>query len=300
MLISFIVSTYNLPEALLKECLESIKSLPIGRGDYELIVVDDGSLHSSEGLVRSVFPQGRFIAKSNGGLSSARNAGLDAAKGDYIQFVDGDDMLLPSYRNVISILQGQHPDIVMFKLSRQKQGKTDEHYEQSEATSGAEFMLSHNLRASACGYIARRKLIAETRFPIGLLHEDEEFTPFVMVKSESVIATNLRPYYYRERENSITQTKDEAHLRRRLDNTFTIISHLRDATNALCNKQKDALERRIAHLSLDYLYNTLTLLPSQLKKSADNLKSIGLFPLPKGKYTIKQSLLRIFINALLG
>ena len=92
-LVSFIVTTYNLPVALLEECLNSILALSLTKDEREIILVDDGS---DTPPINQLPQKGEliFIRQDNQGLSVARNIGIERAQGEYIQFVDGDDYLL--------------------------------------------------------------------------------------------------------------------------------------------------------------------------------------------------------------
>ena len=94
---SVIVTIYNV-ENYLEKCLNSLKILP--RENFEIILVNDGSTDSSLKIIDNFVNQFCsnayiVITKPNGGLSSARNAGLDIATGDYIIFIDGDDYIIP-------------------------------------------------------------------------------------------------------------------------------------------------------------------------------------------------------------
>lgn len=94
---SVIIPVYN-AESKLKRCIESILNQKFS--DYEIILVDDGSADNSAKICREYsekFDKIKFISKANGGASSARNCGLDYAKGDYILFVDSDDYVSESY-----------------------------------------------------------------------------------------------------------------------------------------------------------------------------------------------------------
>ena len=95
--LSIIVPIYNV-RPYLCECLDSILSQPFC--DYELILVDDGSTDGSGAICDDYATKDQriiVIHKDNGGLSSARNAGLDAIKGKYVSFIDSDDYLLGDY-----------------------------------------------------------------------------------------------------------------------------------------------------------------------------------------------------------
>lgn len=96
MFLSFVVPVYNAAQYL-PECLNSLLAQDIS--DYEIICVNDGSMDTSPEILRQYAAQHgniRVIDKENGGVVSARNAGLSAAQGDYIWFVDADDFLLPN------------------------------------------------------------------------------------------------------------------------------------------------------------------------------------------------------------
>lgn len=97
--ISVIITLYNLYE-LITECLESVKNQTYK--DYEVIIVDDGSVDGSDNLVIEYISSNQLhnfslIQKANGGISSARNLGIEKAAGEWIAFIDGDDWVEPSY-----------------------------------------------------------------------------------------------------------------------------------------------------------------------------------------------------------
>lgn len=97
MFLSFIVPVYN-AEGYLAECLNSLENQDIPKEDYEILCVNDGSTDSSPSILAEFagkYPNLTVIHKENGGVTTARNAGLDAAQGDYIWFVDADDFIKP-------------------------------------------------------------------------------------------------------------------------------------------------------------------------------------------------------------
>ena len=96
-MISVVVPVYNM-ESYLCKCLDSIHAQTYP--DFELLLVDDGSTDASPSICDSFALKDdrvRVIHKKNGGVSSARNCGLDAAKGELISFVDNDDLLYPDF-----------------------------------------------------------------------------------------------------------------------------------------------------------------------------------------------------------
>ena len=96
--ISLIVPVYNV-EDFVARCLNSLLEQNMSYEDYEIIIVNDGSTDSSLEIIQPYlekYPNCKLINKPNGGLSSARNAGLNVALGEYIWFVDSDDFIMPN------------------------------------------------------------------------------------------------------------------------------------------------------------------------------------------------------------
>ena len=113
MFLSFVVPVYNAAQYL-PECLDSLLAQDIS--DYEIICVNDGSTDTSPEILGQYAAQHgniRVINKENGGVVSARNAGLSAAQGDYIWFVDADDFLLP---NILSFLKDKAEETACDRL----------------------------------------------------------------------------------------------------------------------------------------------------------------------------------------
>lgn len=112
---SLIIPVYN-AEATLRRCLDSV--LRQAFSDYELLLINDGSTDGSDAICREyavLFPQIKYLTKENGGVSSARNLGLDRAKGEYILFVDSDDYVSENYFSTITEnLENSSPDLLMF------------------------------------------------------------------------------------------------------------------------------------------------------------------------------------------
>lgn len=120
MLFSVIIPIYN-AERTLRRCLDSL--LPQANGRAELILVNDGSSDGSEQICleyQRTFPEIRYISKKNGGVSSARNAGIDAASGDYVTFVDSDDYVSPDYFSALS--DYPEADFLFFSAETEKNG----------------------------------------------------------------------------------------------------------------------------------------------------------------------------------
>ena len=105
-LVSFIISYYNLPADMLRACIESIRALSLRPYEREIIVVDDGSAVSPLAQQTDRMDDIIYVRQRNGGLSSARNLGIRASSGQYLQFIDADDTLLTApYEHCLDIVR---------------------------------------------------------------------------------------------------------------------------------------------------------------------------------------------------
>ncbi len=305
-LVSFVIPCYNLPIGMIRECIDSILALPLDDNEREVILVDDGSTESPLNGLLNYADKLIYIRQANGGVASARNVGIDIAKGKYIQFVDGDDYLMPAaYEMCLEFVRNNDTDMVLFQFST-KQGRI-----QSEGIqdgfdgpmSGREYMLHNNIHASPWGYIFRRALLGTLRFHNGIRYgEDEEFTPQLMLRAESIYTTKARAYYYRQRTGSAINDASKRGRLGRLDNAVEVICNLRERADILPYGDRAALQRRIDQLTMDYLYNVIVLTRSRhyLDKSIKRLYGKGLFPLPVQDYTTKYKYFSRMINSRIG
>ena len=118
---SVIIPVYNAAETL-PRCLDSL--VPQLREDTELLIINDGSTDQTETVCTSFaqkYPQIRAFSKDNGGVSSARNVGLDNARGEYVLFVDADDAVREDYFSVLDDALADRPELLLF--SKQLMGR---------------------------------------------------------------------------------------------------------------------------------------------------------------------------------
>lgn len=297
-MVSFIVTTYNLSVDLLKQCINSILSLSLNPDERELILVDDGSEVSPIDLLVDSRDQLIYVRQANQGLSAARNTGLQMASGHYIQFVDGDDALLPvAYEHCLDLVRYHNPDIVLFETSKVQ--NTNVNFTQEGPTTGTSFMRNNNLRPAAWGYIFKKSILGELRFITGIVHEDEAFTPMLFLRADRVFTTSATAYFYRQRPDSITNNQQAEAIKKRLEDTEFVLTYLQAQVDTLPETDKAALRRRVAQLTMDYLYNIMHSPDAQktLEETIKRLRNKGLFPLPNMDYTKKYRLFRMAINS---
>jgi len=299
--ISFIVPVYNVADSMLRECIESILALPMNDEQREVIVVDDGSDTPCINALSDLAGHLVYIRQKNAGLSAARNTGIRCATGQYLQFVDADDMLITRpYTFCVDAIFLRGADVIMFHLTDKADVPDGKTY--APETTGADYMLHNNLRASACGYLFRKDILGSLRFTPGILHEDEEFTPQLLLRAGTVVETDAQAYLYRKHEGTITTSNDPEQQRRRIDDTRTVIMRLNALTDSLPALEQQALKRRVAQLTMDFIYKIIMETGSMkvLKEQTDELRKQGLFPLPDKDYTKKYQWFRRMSSTTMG
>lgn len=300
-LVSFILTYYDLPVKMLGECIDSILALSLRNCEREIIVVDDGSEKSPINDLAKYGDDIIYMRQRNQGLSGARNTGIQMAKGEYLQFIDCDDQFLQApYEHCIDLIRFNRPEMVIFDFTHT--GHTDKTYQDSEIQSGSDYMHNNNIRGTACGYLFKHAILGDLRFTLGIVHEDEEFTPRLLLRANRVIVTNAKAYLYRRRPNSIIT---DSHIRkrlRRLRDSKGVISRLNILSDRLPINDKAAMQRRIAQLTMDYLYNVIRQTRSRhyLDRKIEELRREGLFPLPDRDYTAKYTWFRKMTNSQMG
>lgn len=209
--ISVIVPVYNV-QAYLPRCLDSILAQTFR--DMEIILVDDGSADDSGAICDSYAARDErvcVIHKENGGLSSARNAGLDVARGQWIGFVDSDDYIAPDmYEYLHSIALRENAQIAMCDLYMfYDNGVAEEHpndfYKVMDKVEAARIVLEAQITSvTAVNKLYHRDVYTDIRFPLGKTAEDAFVILDVLDKAERIVISNAQKYYYYRRADSIT------------------------------------------------------------------------------------------------
>jgi glycosyltransferase involved in cell wall biosynthesis len=215
--ITVIVPVYRV-EKYLKNCTDSL--LTQTYPDLDILLIDDGSPDRC-GAICDELAAGdrriRVIHKENGGLSDARNAGIEAAAGEWITFVDSDDTVTPVYIETLYRLTQlpEKPLITSVQLlSVDENGQTIglagaetsvRTFTRTEALTA--ICYNRELTNSACGKLFHKSLFSDIRFPKGKLYEDLGVFYRLADLSPSVAATSAREYRYLQRTDSIMHTR---------------------------------------------------------------------------------------------
>ena len=207
--ISIVIPVYNV-ERCLEDCVSSVlrQSFP----EFELILVDDGSTDRC-GEICDTFsdPRIRVIHKENGGPSDARNVGTAASRGEYIAWVDSDDVIHPDYLKILyGLITDCQADMAVWSLVIQSDSDAvsfpDGFYSVEEYT-GMEAMKKmlrgEMMSTSPCGFLIRRSLALRFSFPYGKYHEDDLTTYQFYMNADRVAYTTHPLYCYIQREGSI-------------------------------------------------------------------------------------------------
>jgi len=213
-LLSVIVPVYNVEDYLVR-CVDSILGQTYPH--LEVILVNDGSRDGSGAICDTYAARDarvKVIHKENGGLSSARNAGMDAATGEYITFVDSDDWIeADAYAHLLDLIDRYQVERVCGG-NYDVDGETGERTlglcpEREEVLTAEEFVgrmfLWQGFDSSACDKIYHRSLLETFRYPEGKVCEDVPVTYKIVLGTDRA-ALSDRPFYnYYHRPGSITQ-----------------------------------------------------------------------------------------------
>lgn len=260
---SIVIPIYGV-EKYLNDCLESIKKQTYS--NFEVIMVDDGTKDNSTKIMETYAREDeRFLAfhKENGGQSSARNFGVKKATGDYIIFVDGDDMIAPLLLEHCNeaILENPLIDIVRFQTEKvdmktlEKRVLRHQPFASVSGTRAFEhFIEDDELFDSPCLYAFRTSFYLGYHFVFteGKIHEDFGLIPYVIAKAEQVTSIGYPGYIYMERTGSVMTEESREHLLRRMHDMFFHYDQLHRKV-----KHDDTLDSSFKKIFYSFLANAI-------------------------------------------
>ncbi len=291
MRISVIIPVYQV-ENEIPDCIRSVLSQTFI--NYECLLIDDGTKDNSIKVAEAVYRNDsrfRVIHKTNGGLSDARNRGIEEATGDYILFLDSDDEIEPSLLEKAAAMAEKHDsDIVVFDmLYVWPDGRTD------KTVSGEKKVTSFStdpgvifINNSANNKLFRTSFMKDKRFPKGKWYEDLAVVPIWLAKANNVSYVPEPLYLYKQRYGSISHSADP-----RIFDIYDSIHNIR--------KELDLTDRDLSVLYYENCLIMTTLRIKEIEARETRLeyytKNIDLleeaYPswyedLPREKYSIKQ------------
>lgn len=219
MKISLIVPVYNVAPYL-HRCLDSCINQNLDKSEYEIVVINDGSTDNSLAIINEYLKENSSIVlidKENGGLSSARNAGLKIAKGDFVWFIDSDDWIQENcLKKIVDALYTSKAQVLTYVPKGSDGTKTfdftpSRNLSNKVVVSGLELFESGYCYpySGAQFYVFRRSFLLDNNlfFYEGILFEDLLFTARMMSKLQRCFYVDANYYYYYLREGSISKSK---------------------------------------------------------------------------------------------
>lgn len=233
-LISVIVPVYSV-EQYLRRCVDSILAQTYSH--LEVILVDDGSPDCC-GEICDEYAQAdsrvHVIHRENGGLSAARNSGLDYCQGEYVGFVDSDDFILPGmYEQLLDDVTHYHTRLAFCHTDVIRKGKSNgKCYGSSSEVKPKEFVMERALKESiwwsACTKLYHRSLFDHIRYPEGKTNEDLPVTIRIYDLCDNIVINYDKLYCYCIREDSITTSRLNPQKFDIIDNASDVINYLQD------------------------------------------------------------------------
>ncbi len=271
-LISIIVPVYNVEKQLIL-CIDSLINQTYK--NIEIILIDDGSTDKSKNICDEYGKKDKrikIIHKRNGGLSDARNKGIDIAKGEYILFVDSDDYVSNDivellYNNMIEneceistcsfipFYEGTKPD------TSANNNKEISVFNTSQALEA--LLYQKNCTTSAWAKLYKTSLFKDIRYPLGKIHEDLPITYILFSKSKKIVISQEKKYYYLLRKNSITGSDFN-------EKKIEVLDFAAEETRYICNNYPEIIKAAYNREFMEAIYTLLRLKNTKKYKDVRN------------------------------
>lgn len=294
MRLSIIVNMYNTAKYM-PRCMETLLEQDIPQSEYEIILVDDCSPDNSLEMAKEYAAQYQNVRvcshEKNKGLAAARNTGIDAAKGQYLCFVDPDDYIeKTSMAALLKQMDDEQLDMLRFnyqKVDEEYNNVTDSEIEARfdytpGVMTGTEF-LAHRLGIGCYvwAYIYRLDFIKSTgiRFFEGCFFDDTPWLPRILQKAQRVNVNPVRHQYYLQRTGSMVHSHNNQAAMRRADTQMQLIDILLDEKKEAAKETYGWFDMMLAHSALSLLTSVACV---DLRLSMDyykRLKGKDIFPL---------------------
>ena len=254
--LSVVIPIYNV-EDYVEKCIRSCMRQDISTTDYEVICVNDGSRDCSLDVVNRVakdYTNIQVISQPNGGLSAARNTGVQNASGQYIMFVDSDDWIADNcLKKIVFKLRNEKPEALVISVANVFNDgiKIKQTFQSEEPLVGKDFL---KLNASPCAqyaiwssdFLKKQNL----SFFKGIFHEDSEFTPRAYYLANKISLTKEVIYYVRQNPNSIMRSINPK-------KSFDLVEYVCEHLSEFCNIVEDDYKYIFHDMISMYLNNAM-------------------------------------------
>lgn len=249
-LISIIIPVYKV-EKYLEKCIQSVINQTYK--NIQIILVDDGSPDNCGKICDEYAERDQrieVIHKSNGGLSDARNKGLEIAKGEYIGFVDSDDYIeADMYEVLYNLLKQYNADVSIcnfYTVSQEKIAIKNadngiKEYNRIEILK--EILLDNNIQSYAWNKLYKKDLFDEIKYPVGKKYEDIGTTFYLLEKCNKVVVTGKPEYYYINRQDSIVNNVTETTITDYIELIIQRYDYIEENIKELSSYNKNYLKR---------------------------------------------------------
>ena len=290
--LSIIVPIYGV-EQYLRKCVDSLLNQDIPSSEYEIILVDDGSPDECPQICdeyAEAHENIHVVHRENGGLSAARNSGIEVAQGEYVMFVDSDDYL---QKNVLGALldqmESQHLDVLRYNYYNVREDgsifephkNAKPYFDYSSEVVDGETFLNERLGYAcyAWAFVLKRELLDGCIFTPGIYFEDTDWTPRMLLKAKRAASTELVVYNYLCREGSITLPTLPEKKRKVLNDRIRLLYGFQEQRKHVADVRWFDWQTTGVVMSV---LNKLSMLPKEERQSyLSQLKSTGIFPLSK-------------------
>lgn len=252
-LVSVIIPVYKV-EQYLDKCVESVVNQTYK--NLEIILVDDGSPDNCPAMCDEWAKKDsriKVIHKKNGGLSDARNAGLDIATGEYISFLDSDDSFSPDFSKACVAINGKNCDVFISQII-DKPSNYLYKYKLDKKNYKIIYPVTACSRFFSSEFLNKNNI----KFKVGYYHEDIDFSLKVLLQSPKVINSDIQFYHYTtDNVDSITREPDDKKYYKRILDIVKIIDDISKEFSAEISANK---KNYLEYVS-SFIFTSLLLIP---------------------------------------
>lgn len=273
---SIVIPVYN-TEKFLKKCLDSVFNQTFK--DFEVIVVNDGSTDNSKDIINEYMDRIIYIEKENEGLSSARNDGISASKGEYLLFLDSDDYYENNFLYELS-KKINSEEIIRYRICDVFDNMApikyfDESFNNLNGIDAFKIICKSHYVEVSCLYCYKRDYWIKNNFSFlkGSFHEDFGLIPLVLIKANSVSSVDIFGYDYYQRMDGISKNKDYFKVVKKANDFLEHFKFLKEESS----KIDGDLSIFNSYIANSVILKSTTLKGNDYRKYVKELKKIGAF-----------------------
>jgi glycosyltransferase involved in cell wall biosynthesis len=278
MMLSIVIPMYNVAKYI-QSCIDSVYNIGLNTLEFEIILIDDGSPDDSLLIAKKITSDKEnvtIISQDNKGLGGARNTGIDNAKGEYIVFLDSDDILLPDGIK-ISLALAKKNNLDVLEFGAQGITEDDETVYKISKTSntnilnGVDYYKKVRYMDSACNKLYRRDFLNKynLRFLEKIFIEDYEFNTRVFYQAQRVMATPFLAASFLQTPNSITRNNSPEKKEKMKQDIIQVIKRIKE-------QRKEALPEKAFYFNQRLSYLTATLFYQLVKNKESYSEFVNL------------------------